>query len=663
MNTPTKGKHIAGIDGLRAISVLAVIAFHYFSGIESAGYLGVDVFFVISGFVITASIASYETPNSLKSFAVEFYLRRFRRLLPALFAVVIFTSILVMLVTTEGKDNLRTGALALIGGANIFLYIKEADYFALTSELNPFTHMWSLAVEDQFYLLFPFLLWGCAFFSTLQEGASNRRLLKVLGAICIASLAAFIALFNLDYSFSFYMVPTRLWQIGAGVLVYLLVSRSNSLLALKDIPILIPVIFLVGILTFGHVQPLLAHIGVTVVTAIALAILWFRQEEENFLGHSIPVYLGKISYSLYLWHWPFLVLAKHTVGTSSTVIVICLVLTFIFASASYHFLEQPIRYAKGKTSFDEKEKLFQKVLTSVIVSVLVLYIGVSRYAPKENNLLAISLGVPPVEINSRHRCHGIRALKKLKTPLSDCLGAERTPERPNKLYLLGDSHANQYAQILEELLEETPYKLQYINAESHEQGVSGLISRENFIPHDFKFMMEDAQADDVLVLTFHRGRLNKKMDTHLELGKEVPSTQHSKNFISNLQNILPDLKKKNVGLLFIYDTPLMASITTVQSCAIQTKLGGNNLCSVSKEQDIHTRQLQEDAYSTLQKNIPEIQVWDPLPAIYKDNSHHDVLDEDGNYLMYDWSHISDRLAKELKAPLKHALDKVLTKSK
>ena len=663
MNSPAKGKHIAGIDGLRAISVLAVIAFHYFATIESAGYLGVDVFFVISGFVITASIASYETPKSFKNFAVEFYLRRFKRLLPALFAVVIFTSILVMLVTTEGKDNLRTGALALIGGANIFLYIKEADYFALTSELNPFTHMWSLAVEDQFYLLFPFLLWGCAFFSTHKKGTTNSRLLTVLGTICIASLSAFIALFYVDYSFSFYMMPTRLWQIGAGVLVYLLVSRSNLLLVLKSIPIVIPVILLIGILAFGHILPLLAHIGVTVVTAIALAILWFSQEQENFLGHSIPVYLGKISYSLYLWHWPFLVLAKHTVGTSPTVIIICLILTFVFASASYHFLEQPIRYAKTKTSFPEKEKLFQKVLTTVIASVLVLYIGVSRYAPKENNLLAISLGVPPVEINSRHRCHGIRALKKLDSPLSDCLGQERTEEKPSKLYLLGDSHANQYAQILGELLQETPYRLQYINAESHEQGVSGLISRENFVPHDFKFMMQDAQAHDVLVLTFHRGRLNEKMDTHLELGEEVPSTQHSKNFISNLQSILPDLKKKNVGLLFIYDTPLMASVTTVQSCAIQTKLGGSNICTVTREQDIHTRKLQEQAYSTLQKNIPEIQVWDPLPAIYKDKFQHDILDAEGNYLMYDWSHISDRLAEELKVPLKQALDKLLTKSR
>ncbi len=400
MNTPSKGKHIEGIDGLRAISVLAVIAFHYFSGFESAGYLGVDVFFVISGFVITASIANYETPISLKSFVTEFYLRRFKRLLPALFAVVIFTSILVMLVTTNGKDNMRTGALALIGGANIFLYIKEADYFALSSELNPFTHMWSLAVEDQFYLLFPFLLWGCAFFSIEKQQANINKLIIVLSAVCITSLALFIALFNFDYSFSFYMMPTRLWQISAGVLTYLLVSRFNAFSFLRKIPIIIPIIVLLCILSVGYLKPLFAHIGVTIVSAVALAILWHNQENKNILGLSAPVYIGKISYSLYLWHWPFIVLAKHTVGTSPLMVAVCLCLTFVFAITSYHFIEQPIRHAKAKPTLVEKEKLFQRAFAGVIVSVLVLYIGVSRYAPQKTNFLTNALNVPELEKTS-----------------------------------------------------------------------------------------------------------------------------------------------------------------------------------------------------------------------------------------------------------------------
>lgn len=658
MNAPQKGSHIASIDGLRAISVLAVIAYHYLPDFKSAGYLGVDIFFVISGFVITASIANYETPKSLKAFAVEFYLRRFKRLLPALFAVVIFTSILVMFVTTEGKDNLRTGALSLIGGANIFLYIKEADYFALTSELNPFTHMWSLAVEDQFYLLFPFLLWGCAYFSLNTETRNTDLLLKVLMALCVVSLAAFIALFNYDYSFSFYMMPTRFWQIGAGILAYLLVTRSDRLAAIQRVPLTALIVSLLVILGFGHHAPLLAHIGITLITMLTLTNLWYRQESANLLSMATPVYIGKISYSLYLWHWPFIVLAKHTVGTSPLMVILCLCLTIIFAIASYHFIEQPFRTGKPKPSFAEKEKLFRTVLTSVIVSVLVLYIGVSRYAPKENNLLAISLGVPPIPEYSKHRCHGIGALKKFDEPLTACLGEDRTEGKPHKVYLLGDSHANQFVKVITEILDKTPYQLQFINAESNQQGVSGLISKPDFIPLDFAFMLEDAKPDDIFILSFHRGRLNEEMDHHLDMDEIVQPNDFSRNFTSNLMDVLTQLENQKVEILLMYDTPLMASITTAQSCAIQSKLGNDNLCKVSKTQDLHTRKRQEIAYAQFQKAIPEIQTWDPLPVIYGDNTHHDILNENGAYLMQDWSHISETLASNLKLDLERKLSEV-----
>lgn len=660
MNAPQKGSHIASIDGLRAISVLAVIAYHYLPEFKSAGYMGVDVFFVISGFVITASIANYDTPQSLKAFAVEFYLRRFKRLLPALFAVVIFTSILVMLVTTEGKDNMRTGALSLIGGANIFLYIKEADYFALTSELNPFTHMWSLAVEDQFYLLFPFLLWGAAFFSMEKSERNTDRLFKLLVIVCIASLAGFTALFDFDYSFSFYMMPTRFWQIGTGILAYLLLMRSDRFAGLKNIPLTILVLALMGILAFGHLQPLFAHIGITFITALTLMHLWYAHDRASVLSMAAPVYIGKISYSLYLWHWPFIVLAKHTVGTSPTMIAMCLLLTTLFAIASYHFIEQPFRTAKSKQAFAEKEKLFRTVLTGVIVSVLVLYIGVSRYAPKENNLLAITLGVPPIPEYSRHKCHGIGALKKFDDPLQACLGDERTQAKPHKVYLLGDSHANQFVRIMNEILEATPYQLQFINAESNEQGVSGLISRPDFIPLDFAFMLEDAEPDDVFILSFHRGRLNEKMDHHLDLNHAIKPNDFSQNFTSNLIRILKRLNQQEVEILLMYDTPLMASVTTAQSCAIQTRLGNDNLCKIAKVQDIHTRKRQEIAYEQFKKSIPAIKTWDPLPVIYGKDSHHDILNENGEYLMQDWSHISETLATDLKPDLTKKLSQILS---
>jgi len=661
MNSPEKGNYIAGIDGLRAISVLAVIAFHYASGIESAGYLGVDAFFVISGFVITASLANYKNPSSLKDFAVQFYLKRFRRLLPALVTVVAFTTLLVMLVTTQGRDHVRTGALSLIGGANIFLYIKEADYFALTSELNPFTHMWSLAVEDQFYLLFPFLIWWSAYFSAIKNNGNFLRLIKAMAIICALSLAGFVMAFRVDYSFAFYMMPTRLWQIGTGIVVYILVSRTQKLSFLTHMPLILPIVLLFATLAFGHIAPLAAHISVTIITAACLGILWFNQGGKSLLSTSVPVYIGKISYSLYLWHWPLIVLAKHTIGTSPLNVCLCLALTFIFAIASYHLIEQPLRHYKRQAMPELRSRQFKNIFNSILASTLVLYVGLSRYAPKETNALSLALGVPEVPELSRHRCHGIPALRKYENPLKACLGEPRTSDKPNKVYLLGDSHANQFSRIIASTLEPTSYQLQFINAESHRQGVSGLISRENFIPDDFAYMLEDAQPDDVLILTFHRGRLNEKMDVHINPDTPIRPNTLSRNFVNNLRPVLDQLKQKDVKVMLIHDTPLMASVTTSQSCVIQQKLSGDNLCKVTRKQDNHTRTRQTMAYKELAQEFSNIRFWDPLNTIYGSVQTHDVLDEEGNYLMYDWSHITEKLASRLQPEFEEIFTQITNK--
>jgi len=155
-----QSRYIEAIDSLRAISVLAVIVYHFLPDIGGAGYLGVDAFFVISGFVIAASLSNYPTPQGMQAFLARFYLRRLKRLLPALIFVVVITSILTVLFVSKSQSSLKTGAFSVVGLANIHLYLEASDYFGFTSELNPFTHMWSLAVEDQFYLFFPILIWG-----------------------------------------------------------------------------------------------------------------------------------------------------------------------------------------------------------------------------------------------------------------------------------------------------------------------------------------------------------------------------------------------------------------------------------------------------------------------------------------------------------------------
>ena len=146
------------IDGLRAFAVIAVIINHFNKHILPGGYLGVDIFFVISGYVITSSLFG-RTSNDFKDFISGFYERRIKRLVPALSVFVLTTSIAICLFNPWSGLSLQTGIMSLFGLSNLYLFANSTDYFALSADLNVFTHTWSLGVEEQFYILFPFFVW------------------------------------------------------------------------------------------------------------------------------------------------------------------------------------------------------------------------------------------------------------------------------------------------------------------------------------------------------------------------------------------------------------------------------------------------------------------------------------------------------------------------
>ena len=161
-NLSEKSRYRPEIDGLRAFAVVAVIINHFNKEILPNGYLGVDIFFVISGFVITSSL--YQRPSkNFKDFISGFYERRIERLVPALSVFVLITSILICLFNPQPDLSLRTGLTSLFGLSNLYLIRQSTNYFAQSSELNVFLHTWSLGVEEQFYILFPFLIWFSGF--------------------------------------------------------------------------------------------------------------------------------------------------------------------------------------------------------------------------------------------------------------------------------------------------------------------------------------------------------------------------------------------------------------------------------------------------------------------------------------------------------------------
>ena len=333
------------IDGLRALAVVAVVIYHFNRAILPGGYLGVDIFFVISGFVITASLARNQGDSSIE-FLLKFYERRIRRLVPALLICVVITSLLLCLFDPIPAIRLGTAWRSMLGFSNIMLYNLSTDYFSSSTEINPFTHTWSLSIEAQFYLFFPFILLWTGFVPSPQQGA--KALFRVIGALSIASLMIFFYQQSANQPAAFFLLPARFWQLGAGCLLFLTSInktgctwrwgyRLYSLLGLTFLAamvglMLLPISFQ-GVTSFAMVM---------LATAL-LASIGQGTPSMALLTHPWLVLVGLLSYSLYLWHWSVLVLSRWTIGIHWWTIPFQIALILLLAWVSYRVIERPMR--------------------------------------------------------------------------------------------------------------------------------------------------------------------------------------------------------------------------------------------------------------------------------------------------------------------------------
>lgn len=335
------------IDGLRALAVVAVIVNHFDKGILPSGYLGVDIFFIISGFVITSSLAG-GTAKNFGNFVLGFYTRRIKRLVPALLLFILTISILTCVFNPDSKTSLWLGKKALFGFSNIGLYSLATDYFAASTELNVFTHTWSLGVEEQFYFLFPFLVWFSGFGRQTPKG--SRNLLYIIGALSVASLIGFVYLYQTDQPAAYFLMPNRLWELGAGCLLFIGLKYSNGFIfGLQRIPPLLVTAGVVGVLFIPLQFAVIATITVVVLTSVLITCLRSGTAAYKLFTHQRVVYVGLISYSLYLWHWGVLSLSRWTIGIHWWSVPFQVVLMLTLAIASYRYVETPLRRSNWST--------------------------------------------------------------------------------------------------------------------------------------------------------------------------------------------------------------------------------------------------------------------------------------------------------------------------
>jgi peptidoglycan/LPS O-acetylase OafA/YrhL len=316
------------IEGLRAVAVLAVVLFHLQPKLLQGGFAGVDVFFVISGFLITSIIVRQSEAGTF-SFK-DFWLRRARRLFPAL-AVMLVCSLVAGYFTLFGDEWRSLGsqvAAVILFVANFQMWQLANDYWGQAAQDTPMLHTWSLAVEEQFYMFFP-----VALVFLLKMG---RRI--VVTALIVGLVGSFsISLYGTFHrpAATYYLLPTRAWELLIGCLLV-----SASLLAFAGLVAIIASFVLIdGSAGFPGIEALSPTVGAALILAFAhggeRACLTTR-----ILSFPVCTYIGRISYSLYLWHWPVIVLANWY----DVSLVWIVASSFVLAMVSYHFVETPLRH-------------------------------------------------------------------------------------------------------------------------------------------------------------------------------------------------------------------------------------------------------------------------------------------------------------------------------
>lgn len=320
---------VRDINGLRAIAVVAVVLFHFFPTLVPGGFVGVDVFFVISGYLMTKIILEQAEKGTFS--IVHFYIRRAQRLAPALIAMVliVMTCLWFFLYTVEYMNFAKHALSTLLLYSN-FVYWQEAGYFTANAHENWLLHTWSLSAEWQFYLIYPLTIYPIFRFL----GAQGTRYLMVLGFVCSFSLSVFTALTAPDAAY--FLLPTRAWQMLLGGLVFLFpLERRIAFLPLIGISLITYALFTVNATTpWPGLAALLPTVG-------AALILSSGVRESSLPQSRLMANIGLSSYSIYLWHWPINV-ALHNMAfdPGPLVLALGLVVSMGLGWLSYMYIEQ-----------------------------------------------------------------------------------------------------------------------------------------------------------------------------------------------------------------------------------------------------------------------------------------------------------------------------------
>ena len=631
-------KYRPEIDGLRAFAVAAVIINHFNKDILPGGYLGVDIFFVISGYVITSSLFG-RTSKDFKDFISGFYERRIKRLVPALSVFVLITSIASCLFNPAPGLSLWTGITSLFGLSNLYLLKQSTDYFAQSTELNVFTHTWSLGVEEQFYILFPFLIWFSGFGRQTKNGA--RNLFLAVGSMTIASLIGFLYLYPTNQPAAYFLMPSRFWEMAAGCLIFIgFQKRASVQQLLEKVPPLLVMALIVGVMYLPMSMASASTVAVVALSSILIASLKEETAAFKVFTNSQVVYIGLISYSLYLWHWGVLSISRWTIGVHWWSVPFQLALMLGLAIASYQSIETPLR--KGNW-FGRRWKTMV-VGGGVLVTLSGGLIALGR--PLERRLFT---GKSIEKISTAYRYRGMQLKSNLSPEFTsdNCHNKQLDLEKcylklkhKKTIYLLGNSHANHYRETAFLL-----HKNQEIEVFSvttgwctfpvdirHTQTSTCNAKETRDIQRGVNtYLLDNAKKGDIVIIS-NRYPLNlgsKKIDDYYWL--------KDKQSIQSVNSLADKLSARGSKLILLLPTPEFG-ISSPEICVKRWyRPSPPHECSGEKAVILKR---QEKPRQLVKKYLDSrILVYDPVQDLCTQQCS--VVDATNRLLYYDESHITD----------------------
>ncbi|WP_411875091.1 acyltransferase family protein [Vulcanococcus limneticus] len=586
------------IDGLRALAVLAVIVNHFNNRLLPSGYLGVDVFFVISGFVILTSLAS-RPDESFGDMFIGFYSRRVKRLLPALTFCLLVTAFLLCLLTPDPGLALGTARRALFGVSNFQLFADSVQYFGDSVALNPFMHTWSLGVEEQFYLVLPVLVGLSGFARSGTRG--SRNLGFMIGVLSALSLLAFIVVYPKNQPAAYFLVPFRFWEMGSGCLLYILFARFQAQPFLSSFSGPISLLSLVS-LAITFLMPLDLAVPATLLAVVATFVLMLSVKQGSaayrLLTLKALVPIGLASYSLYLWHWPIISLSHLSVGIHWWTVPFQVLVIVGLAYISFRYVETPLR----------KIQWFPGNLGTVAIGIggliaaffLLLFLGrawgqdlyLGRFHRRDFVYVQDGMTCELMSTNADHR--GWRA----------CL--QRTSEAPH-IFVLGNSHASNLVPSLKSASQRLGYgDVRYLtNAIKHPYHTKETAPAAKFWngSDDYARFIGQLRRDDIVVFS------------HSAIPEDVPLS----DLRNQLSRLIGDVQAVGSRLILVDDIPRTCKAEDFKRSFLLT---GGRGCRTDKQVALAYRSSLTQLLKEASKDKPLLLYLDPF---------HELCAKDGCY--------------------------------